>query len=43
MSLEGAGADYVKFQTFDPKSLASTNLGLANIKKNSAQKPILKC
>ena len=40
----GAGADYIKFQTFDPKSLANTNLGLAKYqKKNSAQKPILKC
>ena len=39
----GAGADYVKFQTFDPKSLANTNLGLAKYqKKNSAQKTHLK-
>ena len=38
-----AGADYVKFQTFDPKSLANTNLGLAKYqKKNSAQKTHLK-
>ena len=40
----GAGADYVKFQTFDPKSLASTNLGLAKYqKKTQHKKPILKC
>ena len=38
-----AGADYVKFQTFDPKSLANTNLGLAKYqKKNSAQNTHLK-
>ena len=38
-----AGADYIKFQTFDPKSLANSNLGLAKYqKKNSGQNSHLK-
>jgi N,N'-diacetyllegionaminate synthase len=28
-----AGADFIKFQTFDPESLANVNLGLANYQK----------
>ena len=39
-----AGADYIKFQTFDPKSLANSNLGLAKYQKRIQDKiAILKC
>ena len=37
-----AKADYIKFQTFDPKSVTTKNLGLANYQKKDHQiKPIL--
>ncbi len=38
-----AGADFIKFQIFDPESLANTNLGLAKYqKRNSGQNDHLK-
>ena len=30
-----AGADFIKFQTFDPESLANVNLGLANYQRET--------
>ena len=30
-----AGADFIKFQTFDPESLANINLGLAKYQRRS--------
>ena len=33
-----AGADYIKFQTFDPNSLANSNLGLAKYQRNTIDK-----
>ena len=32
-----AGADYIKFQTFDPKSLTNSNLGLAKYQKQNTK------
>ena len=32
-----SGADYIKFQTFDPKSLANSSLGLAQYQRENSK------